>query len=84
MLTKEKITEGVVSLLEIYTKHYEGDVATARFSEFDMDSLDVVELVMAAESHFGINIDDDAMLSYTEVQEVINGVSEALTLREKK
>lgn len=39
------------------------------------DSLDIVELMMALEEEFAINIDDDAFMQIKTVQQVIDHVS---------
>lgn len=45
---------------------------TASFSDLELDSLDAVEMVMAFEDVFGIEITDDEAQSITSVQSAID------------
>jgi len=45
---------------------------TASFSDLELDSLDAVEMVMAFEDVFGIEISDDEAQSITSVQSAID------------
>ena len=55
----------------------------ASFTEdLGADSLDVVELVMALEEEFGIDIPDDALPSLRSVRDVCAGVQKLLAARD--
>lgn len=62
-MTTEEITTKVLELIERELGHYHGaDNETnlkTRFDDLGMDSLDRVELVMAAEEDFGIALEDE-------------------------
>jgi acyl carrier protein len=47
-------------------------------SDLDMDSLDTVELIMALEDHFMIEIDDGAASACTNVQQFVDLVHERI------
>ena len=65
-----KLTDIIVDILGVE----EGDVvASASFREdLDADSLDLVELIMAFEEEFDINVNDDAAGEIKTVQQVID------------
>lgn len=46
-----------------------------------LDSLDTVDIVMAAEEHFGVEIPDEAIAVVMTVQDAVNAVDEALAAR---
>lgn len=46
--------------------------ADAKFEDLDVDSLDAVEIVMAVEDHFKIEISDEEAQSITGVQAAID------------
>ena len=67
---KNKLTEIVVSQLGVDAEKVE---ETASFiTDLGADSLDVVELVMAIEEEFEIEIDDEAAGSIATVGDVLN------------
>ena len=68
--TLEKIKEIVAKQLEIDSELV---VPTANFiQDLGADSLDVVELVMAIEEAFEVDIDDEAAGNIFTVQDVLN------------
>ena len=69
----EKITDIIVGQLSVDKDKV---VPEASFTEdLGADSLDVVELVMAFEQEFGIEISDDSAGKIKTVQDVINHIS---------
>jgi acyl carrier protein len=70
---EEKVKEIIVEQLSVD----EGEVTpTASFiDDLGADSLDTVELVMALEEGFGIEIPDDAAEKITTVKEAINYIA---------
>ncbi|SFG09054.1 acyl carrier protein [Oribacterium sp. WCC10] len=71
-------------LKEIITKevsHVEADkiTLTAKFvDDLEMDSLDVVQVVMAIEEEFGIEVPDDAAEHMITVQDAVSAIQEAV------
>ncbi len=76
MTTKERIIEVVVEQLGVKKEEVKLE---ARFIEdLGADSLDTVELVMALEDEFGIEIPDDDAEKAKTVGDVINYLDEKL------
>ena len=49
--------------------------------DLEMDSLDVVQVVMAIEEEFGIEVPDDAAEHLTTVQEAVTAIHEAVSAK---
>lgn len=47
----------------------------AKFADLDLDSLDAVELIMAFEDQFNIEISDDVAQTITSVQSAIDAIT---------
>jgi acyl carrier protein len=56
----------------------EAGMETKLAEDLQADSLDKVEMIMAAEDEFGIEIDDDAALSFISVGDVVNYIATKL------
>ncbi|KAG5355942.1 Acyl carrier protein [Yarrowia sp. B02] len=78
VLTKDMIQERIVALLESFDKVNDAKniTATANLtSDLGLDSLDVVEVVMAIEEEFGLEIPDHDADEIKTVQQAIDYVS---------
>jgi len=72
---KSKVVEIVVEQLEVDTDKV---TPTASFTDdLDADSLDVVELVLALEEEFGIDMPDEETEKIKTVQDVISFIEKA-------
>ena len=72
--TEERIRTIVVDLLGVEPERV---VPAARFREdLDADSLDLVELLMAFEEEFGVEIPDDAAEKISTVSDAIKYIDE--------
>ncbi|MBB5710866.1 acyl carrier protein [Sphingomonas sp. IC-56] len=78
MANQEEITTRVKSLVVDHLGVDEKEVVpTASFiDDLGADSLDIVELVMAFEEEFGVEIPDDAAEKITTVQDAVSYISE--------
>ena len=78
MANQEEITTRVKSLVVDHLGVDEKEVVpTASFiDDLGADSLDIVELVMAFEEEFGVEIPDDAAERITTVQDAVSYISE--------
>lgn len=78
MATQEEITTRVTALVVDHLGVDAGDVSpTASFiDDLGADSLDIVELVMAFEEEFGVEIPDDAAEKITTVKDAISYIDE--------
>ena len=74
MATQEEITTRVTALVVDHLGVDKNDVTlTASFiDDLGADSLDIVELVMAFEEEFGVEIPDDAAEKITTVKDAID------------
>ncbi|MBO5597454.1 MAG: acyl carrier protein [Oribacterium sp.] len=64
--------------------HVKADKITleAKFvDDLEMDSLDVVQVVMAIEEEFGIEVPDDAAEHLTTVQEAVTAIHDAVAAK---
>lgn len=80
MTTQEKVVEVVIEQLGV--KKEEVKLESRFVEDLGADSLDTVELVMALEDEFGIEIPDDDAEKAKTVGDVINYLDEKL--REEK
>jgi acyl carrier protein len=78
MANQEEITTRVKSLVVDHLGVDEKEVVpTASFiDDLGADSLDIVELVMAFEEEFGVEIPDDAAEKIATVQDAVTYISE--------
>ena len=75
--SEDKVKEMIAKELEVDVKQLTGE---AKFIEdLGADSLDIVELVMAFEEEFGIEIPDEDAESITTVQDAINYIDKHVT-----
>ncbi|KAG7450427.1 acyl carrier protein [Guyanagaster necrorhizus] len=76
-LTKEAIENRVLSVFKGFEKvKAEQLVPSASFKNLGLDSLDAVEVVMAVEEEFSIEIPDEAADEMETVEQVIKYISE--------
>lgn len=77
-LNKDQVQERVFNVLKAFDKvtstHPEFKPSSSFTSDLGLDSLDVVEVIMAVEEEFGIEIPDEAADSFKTPQEVIEYV----------
>lgn len=77
-LTKEQVEERVFNVLKAFDKVVTTNPSfksTSTFSgDLGLDSLDVVEVIMAVEEEFGIEIPDEAADNFKSPQEVVEFV----------
>ena len=78
MATQEEITTRVTALVVDHLGVDAGDVSpTASFiDDLGADSLDIVELVLAFEEEFGVEIPDDAAEKISTVGDAVSYISE--------
>jgi len=78
MATQEEITTRVTALVVDHLGVDKNDVTlTASFiDDLGADSLDIVELVMAFEEEFGVEIPDDAAEKISTVGDAVTYISE--------
>ena len=75
--TDEEILAGLAEIVE-EVAGVEADEVTADKSfvdDLDIDSLSMVEIAVAAQDKFGVEIPDDQLKDLTTVQDVVNYVS---------
>lgn len=81
-LTKDQVQERVFNVLKAFDKVVTTNPtfnSTSTFtSDLGLDSLDVVEVVMAVEEEFGIEIPDEAADNFKTPQEVIEFVHDKM------
>lgn len=71
---ENKVKEIVSSHLGVEVSKIQNDTT---FSDLDADSLDQVELVMAFEEAFGVEIPDDAAEKITKIEDAVNFIQAA-------
>jgi acyl carrier protein len=78
-MTREEITEGLAEILEEVAGVNPDDVAEDKsFTEdLDVDSLSMVEVVVAAEEKFGVKIPDDEVPNLKTVGDAVSYVARA-------
>ena len=79
-MNKEEILSG---LKEIIADRLGSDVSkvnmnTTLSEDLQADSLDKVEMIMDAETKYGIEIDDDASMGFETVGDVVDYISEKI------
>ena len=78
-MTRDKIfVQLKILIVEKFSVAEEDVHMSSRFSDFDADSLDIVDLVMGIESEFNIHIPDELVEKITSVEEAIYYIQEAL------
>ena len=78
-MTSDKIFEKLkILIIEKFSVAEEDIHISSKFSDFDADSLDIVDLVMGIESEFNIHIEDELVEKITSVEEAIYYIQEAL------
>ena len=78
-MNREDIFERLkVLIVEKFSVQEEDILISSKFSDFDADSLDIVDLVMGIESDFNIHIPDELVEKITSVEEAIYYIQEAL------
>ena len=78
-MNREDIFERLkVLIVEKFSVQEEDILISSKFSDFDADSLDIVDLVMGIESDFDIHIPDELVEKITSVEEAIYYIQEAL------
>ena len=78
-MNREDIFERLkILIVEKFSVQEEDILISSKFSDFDADSLDIVDLVMGIESDFDIHIPDELVEKITSVEEAIYYIQEAL------
>ena len=70
----EKVREVIVEQLNITEEECVPDAAF--IDDLGADSLDIVELIMAIEGNFGMDISDDDLVKIRTVQDIIDYIRE--------
>lgn len=70
----DKIAEVVVDVLDIDPSEVSEDTT---FDDLDADSLERLQLVTAIEDEFGVEIDDEKLLSLNSVSDAIDAIEAA-------
>ena len=73
MTTEERVINIIMEQLNV-TKE-ECNPAAKFIDDLGADSLDLVELIMAMEDHFGLEISDDDLVKITTIQNVIDYIT---------
>lgn len=82
MTTEARITKLIAEQTLLAQDHIQpGDELVANLG---CDSLDLIEMVMAVESEFDIELDDDAFLALKTVQQVVDYVDCVYTNKEAR
>ena len=79
MASADEIREGLASILEEVADVTPSDVSDEKsfVDDLDVDSLSMVEIAVAAQDKFGVEIPDDQLKDLTTVQDVIEFVRKA-------
>ena len=73
MNTEERVIKIIIEQLNVSEEEC---VPEAKFiDDLGADSLDLVELVMAMEDHFGLEISDDDLAKISTIQDVIDYIA---------
>ncbi|ARL90976.1 acyl carrier protein [Burkholderia pseudomallei] len=70
---EERVKQCVAIQLSTHPEQLHIDVSLA--GEYDMDDLDLVEITMAIEDEFGMDIDDNAMNRFETTRQIIDYVT---------
>ena len=75
--TQEEIIAGIAEIIEEVTGIEPSEVTPEKsfVDDLDIDSLSMVEIAVAAQDKFGVEIPDDQLKDLTTVQDVVNYVS---------
>lgn len=77
MTVEEQVTKIIVEQLNVTEEEC---VLEASFiDDLGADSLDLVELVMAMEDHFGIEISDEELMKIRTIQDAVNYIKKRLS-----
>ena len=77
-MSREEIFEGVKKVvMEAVDEEKEITMETSIVDELGLDSLDIVEMLMALEEEFEISIDDSAAEKFVKVSDVIDYIEKA-------
>ncbi len=79
MTTRTEITEGLAEILEEVAGVNQSDVAEEKSftDDLDVDSLSMVEVVVAAEEKFGVKIPDDEVQNLKTVGDAVSYIEKA-------
>ena len=79
MTTRDEITAGLSEILEEVAGVNPGDVAEDKSftDDLDVDSLSMVEVVVAAEEKFGVSIPDDEVKNLKTVGDAVSFIENA-------
>lgn len=76
MITKELIGKKILAVVDVMLKLASVEPEKAKledsFEDIGLDSLDVIEVVMAVEEHFNIHIPDKEAQELVTVQDLVN------------
>jgi len=75
--TEEKIKKIIVEQLDITEEECVPDASF--IDDLGADSLDIVELIMAMEDHFGLEISDDDLAQIRTVGDIISYIKERIS-----
>jgi len=80
-MTRDEITAGLAEILEEVAGVNPGDVAESKSftDDLDVDSLSMVEVVVAAEEKFGVKIPDDEMQNLKTVGDAVSYIAKSST-----
>ena len=79
MTTRDEITAGLAEILEEVAGVNPSDVAEGKSftDDLDVDSLSMVEVVVAAEEKFGVSIPDDEVKNLKTVGDAVSFIENA-------
>ncbi len=78
-VTEDQILQGLKEILEEIAGVAPADVAAGKSftDDLDVDSLSMVEVVVAAEERFNVKIPDDAVSELVSVQDAVSFIAKA-------
>ena len=77
--TKEQLEARVIDALVEFGEDREGLSGASKFTDLDVDSLDLVELAQIVEDEYGIEVQDSDLEKVETVNDVVELVSQRLT-----